>query len=113
MGGARTRSDDRITHVWCTYYVADRMGMSYLAKQNVERYTMRSPSRNTDGDEKKDAELESLELQLSSEELHEEDTTVLQPPLHNPNIHIYDYHVLYSTSYATPVLYFRARHEGT
>ena len=82
------------------------MGMSYLAKEKVRRDVSRTTSPHSE-----EVEIDSLELRLSAEEIQEEQNTILQHQL-DRNVHIYDYHVVYSTSYAAPVLYFRGYQEG-
>jgi len=99
-----------LTTVQCEYVLTfppDRMGMSYLAKENVRRDVLRTTSPHSE-----EIEISSLELRLSAEEIQEEQNTILQHQLDSNVVHIYDYHVVYSTSYAAPVLYFRGYQEG-
>lgn len=97
------------------------MGSWYIVKENYKRTlipnhspgpTVEMASGLVDGE---DAELEVF---LTEQEAEEERTTVISMSPYSKSdndttIHIYHYHILYSTTYYAPVLYFNASFLGT
>mmetsp|Transcript_49438 Transcript_49438/g.72518 ORF Transcript_49438/g.72518 Transcript_49438/m.72518 type:complete len:269 (-) Transcript_49438:79-885(-) len=93
-------------------------GGGYLRLKDVARMH-RSPAAGRDSDGRGRAaqgadaqDLEALEeLELEDDELQQADVTGL-PSLPQPQLHMYEYHVVHSNSYGVPVLYLRGRTAG-
>jgi len=104
-----THGDD-----WEWSQVSERPGYGYLAKKRVAPKvvdhpftTILNPIPLSEGEEEEDEsdEIPGLDDVI---DMDDDQATLQHDPKINSNLYIFDYHIVYSTTYQQPVLYFNA-----